>query len=75
MPFPGGPVLRTVGLEEIILVSVSFFCFFLFFCFLKFIFLLDLGDGSVESKMVLKLSFLIRYLLYFCASVTIQNPI
>lgn len=32
MPFPGGPVLRTVGLEEIILVSVSFF-FFLFSLF------------------------------------------
>lgn len=34
MPFPGGPVLRTVGLEEIILVSVSFSFFFLLILFL-----------------------------------------
>ena len=33
MPFPGGPVLRTVGLEEIILVSVSFLFFIFIFVF------------------------------------------
>jgi hypothetical protein len=58
MPFPGGPVVRTVGLEEITLVCIRS----LFYPF----FLLDLGDGSVESKMVPKLTFLIKYVLCFC---------
>lgn len=61
MPFPGGPVIRTVGLE-IILVCIRSLFSTLFYPF----FSLDLGDGSVESKMVLKLSFFFYYVLYFC---------
>lgn len=43
MPFPGGPVLRTVGLEEIILVSVSFFL-------KKFFFLVGSGGWICRIK-------------------------
>lgn len=44
MPFPGGPVLRTVGLEEIILVSVSFSFFFSFNPFSCWIWGMDLSN-------------------------------
>lgn len=49
MPFPGGPVLRTVGLEEIILVSVSFL-FFIFIFVFWILFLVGSGGWICRIK-------------------------